>query len=164
MLSRPQAPLLVTVQLLSVKIKILYQNDVPHSQLCQLWLFSHDGKVRILNFNSRCASWIKIRKTIFWTVCTPNHVANRDLREAFSSYASRKLRSEIAVWMTWPLNRVLFWGAELVWPANHFRLYTARNANSMHVWMAGYPDIILPNAISKIRSLVCTYFHRVYTA
>ena len=23
-----------------------------------LWLFSHDGKVRILNFNSKCAFWI----------------------------------------------------------------------------------------------------------
>ena len=43
--------------------------------------------------------------------------------EVFSSYNSRKSRSEIAVWMTWPLNRVL--GAELVWPSNHFRLYTA---------------------------------------
>ena len=28
-----------------------------------LWLFSHDGKVRILNFNSRCAFWIKIQNT-----------------------------------------------------------------------------------------------------
>ena len=26
-------------------------------------LFSHDGKVRILNFNSRCAFWIKIQNT-----------------------------------------------------------------------------------------------------
>ena len=32
-----------------------------HIQL--LWLFSHDGKVRILNFNSRCAFWIKIQNT-----------------------------------------------------------------------------------------------------
>ena len=28
-----------------------------------LRLFSHDGKVRILNFNSRCAFWIKIQNT-----------------------------------------------------------------------------------------------------
>ena len=28
-----------------------------------LGLFSHDGKVRILNFNSRCAFWIKIQNT-----------------------------------------------------------------------------------------------------
>ena len=43
-------------------------------------LFSHDGKVRILNRDSRCASWITIRNTVFWTVCTPNHVEIRDLR------------------------------------------------------------------------------------
>ena len=29
-----------------------------------LRLFSHDGKVRILNFNSKCAFWIKIQKTV----------------------------------------------------------------------------------------------------
>ena len=29
----------------------------------RLWLFSHDGKLRILNFNSRCAFWIKIQNT-----------------------------------------------------------------------------------------------------
>ena len=45
-----------------------------------LWLFSHDGKVRILNCDSRCASWITIQNTLFWTVCTPNHVEIRDLR------------------------------------------------------------------------------------
>ena len=33
--------------------------------LLTLRLFSHDGKVRILNFNSKCAFWIKIRKTHF---------------------------------------------------------------------------------------------------
>ena len=75
--------------------------------------------MRILNFISRCASWIKIRKTVFWTVCMPNHVAIHDLRcassnhgpEVFSSYASRKSRNKIAVWMPWPLNRVLGGGA-----------------------------------------------------
>ena len=41
-------------------------------------LFSHDGKVRILNRDSRCASWITIRNTVFWTVCTPNHVEMRN--------------------------------------------------------------------------------------
>ena len=35
-----------------------------HSRV-KLRLFSHDGKVRILNFNSKCAFWIKIRKTHF---------------------------------------------------------------------------------------------------
>ena len=31
-------------------------------------LFSHDSKVRNLNFNSKCAFWIKIRKTVVWTI------------------------------------------------------------------------------------------------
>ena len=26
---------------------------------------------------AKCAFWIKIRKTVFWTVCTPNHIAMR---------------------------------------------------------------------------------------
>ena len=52
--------------------------------------------------------------------------------------------------------------------SNHFRLYTARcicteardrstgNASSMHVWLAGYPDILLPleckipNSVSRV--------------
>ena len=45
-----------------------------------LRLFSHDDKVRIFNRDSRCASRIMIRNTVFWTVCTPNHVEIRDLR------------------------------------------------------------------------------------
>ena len=34
-----------------------------HYQPAHLRLFSHDGKVRNLNFNSRCAFWIKIQNT-----------------------------------------------------------------------------------------------------
>ena len=33
------------------------------TQVNEVRLFSHDGKVRILNFNSRCAFWIKIQNT-----------------------------------------------------------------------------------------------------
>ena len=111
-----------------------------------------------------------IRKTVFWTVCMPNYIAMRHLKcafqmtEVFSSYASHKSRSEITVWMPWPLNCDLGGGAK--WPSNHFRLYTTcrimyrstGNASSVHVWLAGYPDILLPlwNAKSQIRSLVCT--------
>ena len=54
-----------------------------------LWLFSHDGKVRILNFNSKCAFWIKIRKTVFLTVCTPNHITMRNLKCAFQMTVER---------------------------------------------------------------------------
>ena len=44
-----------------------FHKDVTLATIPTLWLFSHDGKVRILNFNSRCASRMKIRKTVFWT-------------------------------------------------------------------------------------------------
>ena len=77
-------------------------------------------------------NWITIRNTVFWTVCTPNHV-EITVPEVFLSllYASRKSRSESLCEMTWPLNLFFFFGgggegAELVWPSNHFRLYTAR--------------------------------------
>ena len=68
-----------------------------------LRLFSHDGKVRILNRDSRCASWITIRNTVFWTVCTPNHVEIRDLRCASQITVQRcfrvtHLKSRISTW------------------------------------------------------------------
>ena len=68
-----------------------------------LRLFSHDGKVRILNRDSRCASWIMIRNTVFWTVCTPNHVKIRDLRCASQITVQRcfrvmHLKSRISTW------------------------------------------------------------------
>ena len=40
-----------------------------------LRLFSHESKVHNLNLNSKCAFWIKIWKTVFWTVCTPNYTS-----------------------------------------------------------------------------------------
>ena len=50
---------------------------------------------------------------------------SNDGPEVFSSCnASRKSRSEITVWMPWPLNRDLRGRAK--WPSNHFRLHTAR--------------------------------------
>ena len=80
----------------------------------------------------------------------------------FQLYASCKSRSKITVWMPWPLNCDLGGGAK--WPSNHFRLYilhvayTEAQEIQMHVWLAGYPDILLPlwSAKSQIRSLVCT--------
>ena len=74
--------------------------------------------MRNLNFNSKCAFWIKIRNASF-----EMRISN-DGPEVFSSYASRKSHSEITVWMPWPLNCDLGGGAR--WPSNHFRLYTAR--------------------------------------
>ena len=43
-------------------------------------LFSHDSKVRNLNFNLKCAFWIKIRKTVVWTVCMPKSHRMRNLK------------------------------------------------------------------------------------
>ena len=90
---------------------------------------------------------------------------SNDGPEVFCSYASRsKSRSEITVWMPWPLNCDLGGGAK--WPSNSLppiyrvlHMYRSTgNASSVHVWLAGYPDILLPlwNAKSQIRSLVCT--------
>ena len=143
-------------------------------------LCSHDGKVRTLNFNSKCAFWIKIRKTMFWTLCTPNHIAMRNLKCAFQMTVQRcfpvthlaKSHSEITVWMPWPLNGVIFFfwfffgggGGGAKWPSNHFRLYTARcicteaqemRAPCMFDWQ-GTQTFSRWNAKSQIRSLVCT--------
>ena len=77
---------------------------------------------------AKCIIWIWIwnahfelkfeRRYIFYRVYAKLHrdasfemrISNDSL-EVFSSYASRKLRSEIIVWMPWPLNRDL--GVEL---------------------------------------------------
>ena len=45
--------------------------------------------MRILHFNSKCAFWIKIWKTVFWTVCTPNHIAMHNLKCAFQMTVQR---------------------------------------------------------------------------
>ena len=68
-----------------------------------LWLFSHDGKVRILNRDSRCASWITIRNTVFWTVCTPNHVEIRDLR------CTSQITVQGCFWVTHLKSRISTW-------------------------------------------------------
>ena len=94
-------------------------------------LFSHENKVRNLNFNSKCAFWIKIRKTVFWTVCMPNYIAMHHLKCAFQMMVQMCFpvthlanhANEITVWMPWPLNCDLGGGAKS--PSNHFRLYTA---------------------------------------
>ena len=68
----------------------LYDTLEPWNKTtCSLGLFSHDGNVRILNFNSKCAFWIKIRKMVFWTVCMPNHIAMHNLKCAFQKMVQR---------------------------------------------------------------------------
>ena len=89
----------------------------------------------------------------------------------FSRYASRKSRSEITVWMPWPLNRDLGGGGGggggrgAKWPSNHFRLYTAccmctealeMQAPCMFDWQGTQTFLSCWNAKSQIRSLVCT--------
>ena len=41
------------------------------------------------NLNLKCAFWIKIRKTVFWTVCTPNYIAMRHLKCTFQMTVRR---------------------------------------------------------------------------
>ena len=88
---------------------------------------------------------------------------SNDGPEVFSSYASRKSRSEITVWMPWPLNRDL--GGRAKWPSNHFRLYTTRcictdaqemRAPCMFDWQGTQTFFSRWNAKSQIRYLVCT--------
>ena len=114
---------------------------------CCHWLFSHESKVRNLNYHLNCAFWIIIRKTYCILDCVYaklHHDASFEMRisndgpEVFSSYASRKSRSEITVWMPWPLIFYIyilfliiiifcfFFGGGAKWPSNHFRLYAAR--------------------------------------
>ena len=54
-----------------------------------LRLFSHESKVRNLNLNLKCAFWIKIWKTVFWTVCMPNYIAMHHLKCAFQMMVRR---------------------------------------------------------------------------
>ena len=88
---------------------------------------------------------------------------SNDGPEVFSSYASCKSRSEITVWMPWPLIRDLGGGAK--WSSNHFRLYSARcicteaqemRAPCMFDWQGTQTFFSGWNAKSQIRSLVCT--------
>ena len=128
---------------------------------------SHDGKVRILNFDSKCAFWVKIRKTVFFTVCTPNHIAMRNWNAHFkwrSRGAFQKRISQITQ-QNHCMNALTSksWFAE--WPSNHFRLYTAlcicteaqeMRAPCMFDWQGTQTFFSCWNAKSQIRSLVCT--------
>ena len=59
--------------------------------------------MHILNRDSRCASWITIQTTVFWTVCTPNHVEIHDLRcvtrkHLWTVIWDAHLKSRISTW------------------------------------------------------------------
>ena len=90
--------------------------------------------------------------------------------EVFSSYASLKSRSEITVWMPWPLNCDLGGGA--TWTSNHFCLYTARcictEAQEMRApCMFDWQGTLNPNSVSRVYAAwfkYRDYFSRVYTA
>ena len=131
-------------------------------------------KVHILNFNLKCAFWIKIQKTVFWTMCTPNHIAMRNLkwrsRGVFQLHISQIMQRNHC------MNALIYksWfggggggggrgGAK--WPSNHFRLYTARcicteaqemRAPCMFDRQGTQTFFSRWNAKSQIQSLVCT--------
>ena len=79
----------------------------------RLRLFSHESKVRNLNFNSKDGILDRVYAKLHCDASFEMRISN-DGPEVFSSYASRNSRSEITVWMPWPLNRDLGGGgAEL---------------------------------------------------
>ena len=116
-----------------------------------------------------------VRQITSWCVIWNAHFKWRS-GGVFLSYASLKSRSEITVWMPWPLNRDLGGGAK--WPANHFRLYTAccicTEAQEMRapcMLIGRVPRHSSPAGMQNPKfSLVCTlrnyhnYFSRVYSA
>ena len=55
----------------------------------RIWLFSHESKVRNLNDHSSCEFWMIIRMTVFWTVCTQNYIAMRNLKCAIQMMVRR---------------------------------------------------------------------------
>ena len=117
-----------------------------NKRLVELRLFSHESKVRNLNYHLNCTFWMIIQKTVFWTVSTPNYIAMRHLKCAFQMTVRRcfpvmHIANHTAKSPYECLDLyIVIWG----WPSNHFRLYTARcmykstgNASSVHVWLAG---------------------------
>ena len=66
-----------------LKIAVLMCQHLCHR------LFSHESKVRNLNYHSNCAIWMIIRMTVFWTVCTPNYIAMRNLKCAIQMTVRR---------------------------------------------------------------------------
>ena len=74
------------------------------SSLVSRLLFSHDSQVRNLNLNSKCAFWIIIRMTVFWTVCTTNHIAIRNLKCAINSNDGRTV-----IWIAHFKLRIAMW-------------------------------------------------------
>ena len=67
---------------------IVYHNSVVYQNFL-FRLFSHESKVRNLNYRLNCAFWMIIWKTVFWTVCTPNYIAMRHLKCAFQMTVRR---------------------------------------------------------------------------
>ena len=157
-------------------IHILLIYDCFHTTAkCVFWILIWDAhfelkfKIRILNKNSKYAFWIKIQNT----QNMPNHVAKRNL----------KCASQITVQRCFPVTilanhatksvyerldlRIVFWGAELVWPSNHFHLqYRAlhmqrkrKQHTCMFDWQATQTQPCLFSTLSKgeshFRSLVC---------
>ena len=86
-------------------------------------LFSHDSKVRDLNLNLKCSFWLKIRKTVFWTVYMPNHIAMRNLK--------------CTIQMMVRVIRIIIWIA-------HLKLHIA-----MWFWRTHGPNYRLSNFNSK---------------
>ena len=104
-------------------------NKNMHSLECQL---VYD----CFHTTAKCVFWILIRDAHFElnskyakkTVCMPNHVAKRNLKCASQITVQRCFPVTILAnhatksVYEWLDLRIVFWGAELVWPSNHFHL------------------------------------------
>ena len=81
---------------------------------------------------TKCAIWMIIQTTVFWTMCTQICIAMRNLNCAIQMFVRRcflvthvsKSCRDVTVWLPWPLNCNPL--VRATWPSNHFRLYTAR--------------------------------------
>ena len=120
--------------------------------LCFISTDNHD----CFHTTAKCVFWILIRDAHFElkfkirkkTVCMPNHVAKRNLKCASQITVQRCFPVTILAnhatksVYEWLDLRIVFWGAELVWPSNHFHYNTARctckgNVNNTRACLIG---------------------------
>ena len=114
-------------------------------------------------------------------MCMPNHVAKRNLKCASQitlqtcfpvTILANHATKSVYEWLDL---QIVFWGAELVWPSNHFRLqYRAlhmqrKRKQHREAWLAENPDtaMLLLHALERkitFRSLVCILRNSKYAS
>ena len=98
---------------------VWFNKDCSYTRAkCVIWIWIRHAHLELKferQYFGPCVRQITLR-CVIW------NAVSIDGPEVLSSYASRKSRSEITVWMPWPLNRDL--GGRAKWPSNHFHQYT----------------------------------------